>query len=143
MNPAVPLTRGALLVVAAFLAASACGGGSSSPRVVGGEAASCAGPYLSLTHKVARVGETVPVAGRWFAADCYDTGQPGAPPPLTDLRLQLSQSGQIWTVASGVAASGPQYTFNVAIQVPHGVHPGPAKLAVKDYGRPIVLHVAR
>jgi hypothetical protein len=144
MNATGTVTRGALLLLAAAATASACGSSGSSPvesRV--GVGASCAAPVVSVAPRTSHPGATVEVAGRWFAADCYDTGQPGSPPALTNLRLVVSQRGRAWTVASGFAASGHDYTFHLGVRLPQDLHPGRATLAVENYGRPVVLHVSR
>jgi hypothetical protein len=145
MDPVRATIRSAVLVLA-VASAAACGGSSGPDRVTsrpgqvaGG--ASCAAPYLTITPKVSGAGDQVQVGGRWFAADCYDTGQSGMPPPLTNLSLQLSQAGRSWTVASGIDASGSEYTFITAVRLPHDLHPGRAHLAIAGYGRPVTFHV--
>jgi hypothetical protein len=81
------------------------------------------------------------VVGRWFAADCHDTGQAGQPPPLTGLHLQLSQNGRDWTVGTAVNASGPRYMFRTSIELPDDVRPGSATLKVENYGQGAVVQV--
>jgi hypothetical protein len=70
-------------------------------------------------------------------------GQPGTPPALQGLTLQVSQHGQTWTVATGVDAAGSHYAFRQVIQIPKDLHPGAATIKVKGYGPSATLHVAR
>lgn len=135
------MRRGLVAVTAALGSVVACGGGSSSHGHTG-SSASCAGPKLAISPAVAEAGDTVQAAGEWFAADCYDTGQPGSPPPLTALTLQVSQEGRVWTAASHVDATGSHYSFHVPIHLPEDLHPGTAEIAVKGYGAPVTLRVA-
>src|SRR4051794_36089654 len=108
---------GAVVATAAFaiaLAGCASGsptsGGASPPeKTIGGQdgvPASCGGAAPTVRPTPAAAGDAVHVTGKWFAADCYDTGQPGTPPPLTGLTLEVSQSGTSWPVAHDVDASG-------------------------------------
>jgi hypothetical protein len=127
----------ALLVTAAIVGCLTSCGGSDSESGSGGHnggAASCAAPVLTVAPAVADAGDTVHANGKWFAADCYDTGQTGTPPALTGLTLHVSQRGQTWTVASQVDASGSDYTFDVPIDLPAGLQPGSAEVQVDGHG---------
>jgi hypothetical protein len=137
---------GAVGVVTAGLLTACAGssggqGGAGVPDHRVGGAASCVAPTLTVNPARSGRGDTVQVTGEWFAADCYDTGQAGTPPPLTSMTIEFRQGHREWTVASGVDASGGHYTFTVPIRVPADVHPGPARIAVKGYGSPARLHV--
>jgi hypothetical protein len=130
---------GLLVVVAVVGPLVACRGTKDPVRM--GAAASCVGPQLSVTPAAAHAGDTVRASGEWFAADCFDTGQAGTPPPLTKLLLHVSQRERGWTVASGVNASGSHYTFDLPIELPSELRPGLATVAVVDHGAPVDVHV--
>jgi hypothetical protein len=132
--------RRRLLVVLAVVGPLVGCGGSKNPARTG-RAASCVGPQLSVTPAAAHAGDTVRASGEWFAADCYDTGQAGMPPPLTKLLLHVSQRERSWTVASGVNASGSHYTFDLPIELPSKLRPGIATVAVMGHGAPVEVHV--
>jgi hypothetical protein len=125
-----PTTFAVVALIGCLCSLVGCGG-TSSPRT---SSASCAGPRLTVTPSAARVGDTAEVSGEWFAADCYDSGQSGSPPPLTAMSVTLSQDGRTWTVASSVAADGESYAFRVPIRIPTGLRIGPATVAVPDHG---------
>jgi hypothetical protein len=129
----VPRVLGCLVAAGGLLAACSSSG---SQTIQGEVSASCVGPTLAITPHVAGAGATVRADGKWFAADCYDTGQPGSPPALTAMKVQVSQSGQVWTVATGIDAGGDDYSFHVPLQLPEGLHPGSATVEVAGYGRP-------
>ena len=140
----------AVAVATVALAATACSGGSDgaapdeSTSPAGGEvgvAASCVGPTLSVDPETVRAGDEVTASGEWFAADCYDTGQTGTPPALTDLSLELVQGEKKWLVAAGVDASGERSSFEVPVQLPDELKPGAAHLAVHGYGDAVKLTV--
>jgi hypothetical protein len=101
------------------------------------------GPQLTLSVHTARPGDTVLADGKWYAADCYDMGQPGNPPPLTGLDLSVVQGGKAWRVASDVNAVGDRYRFHVPVVVPSDLRPGLATVRVDKYGGTATLHVRR
>jgi len=135
-------TRSAVGVMALLAASTAACGGTSSATQTAGMAASCVSPMLSVTPTTAHARDTVHVFGKWFAADCYDTGQAGQPPGLTHLRLVITQAGRAWTVASDITASGKDFTFDVPVRLPHALQPGTAQLKVVDYGAPARIQVS-
>jgi hypothetical protein len=127
------------------IALTAClaGCGSATPAARPDSAASCAATKLTLSAHVAPAGATVVANGEYFAADCYDTGQPGLPPPLTGLRLSVEQGGRTWRVASHVRAAHRLYTFHVPVVLPIDLRPGPALVRVDGYGRPVTVRISR
>jgi hypothetical protein len=136
------LVRSTVIAGLVCLGAVACGGSAAEPestqkgapeQVLQGPAASCVGPTLQLNPEAAPADATVQASGEWFAADCYDTGQGGTPPPLEDLTIEVRQGDRSWPVATGVDAGGDHYTFEVPIRLPEDLQPGSAEVAVKGY----------
>lgn len=121
---------------------AACGSGGQPPSRTG-TSASCVGPTLAISPTVAHAGDTVQANGEWFAADCYDTGQPGTPPALTAMTIRVSQSGKTWLVAAGIDAAGARYAFHVPIQLPERLRPGTAEVEVPGHGTPTELRIRR
>jgi len=139
------MSAGRWLAIAAgaAVAVSCAAGPSSPPTSHSGVAASCAGPTLHVSPATVRPGDAAVAVGEWFAADCYDTGQPGSPPPLTAMRVEIEQHGHVWTLATGVDASGPRYSFRLALRLPGSLEAGRATVSVKGYGQPAVVVVRR
>jgi hypothetical protein len=81
--------------------------------------------------------------GKWYAADCYDSGQPSDPPPLTGLHLSVVQSGKTWRVASDVNAVGDRYRFHVPVVLPSDLQRGLAIVRIDGFGGSATLHVRR
>jgi hypothetical protein len=130
-------------IISLAVAACLAGCGSRSPASQQGSAASCAAPILTLSAHAARAGTTLSAHGEYFAADCYDTGQPGQPPPLTGLQLSVVQDGKSWVVASQVRAAHRHYTFHVPVVLPSGLRPGTAIVRVDEQGTFATLHILR
>ena len=148
------MRAGAVALVATIgLALTGCGDGSTtagraptptSGGPVGeraGVAASCAGPLVTVSPTSAAAGDDVHVRGRWFAADCYDTGQTGTPPPLTGLELEVMQDGSAWTLARDLDATGEKYELEVTVRLPTELKAGPAVVRVVGYGSPADLQI--
>jgi hypothetical protein len=133
----------AIAIAAPAACSGACGGSQPSGTDAGGTGVggSCAAPLLTISPTDAHPGDTVEASGEWFAADCYDTGQSGSPPPLTGLRMQVTQGGHTWAVASGIDASGEHYAFHVSVHIPDALAAGDAQVSVVGYGAPVTLHV--
>jgi hypothetical protein len=131
------------MTVATAVAAAGCASAGQHGTGVsgGGAAASCVAPQLRLTPATAKAGATVQASGKWFAADCYDTGQGGVPRALTGLTIRVSQHGHSWTVARDITASGPDYSFHVPVRLPAQLRAGPATADVPDGSGPISLTV--
>jgi hypothetical protein len=123
--------------VLAACGGSSSGGGGTHARV----AADCAAPTLAVSPTAAAAGDTVQASGEWFASDCYDMGEPGTPPALTSLTVQVAQGEQTWTVASDVDATGDHYAFEVPIVLPDDLQPGAAQVAVKGYATPVEIDI--
>jgi hypothetical protein len=130
-----------VISLAAAACLAGCGSGTHASRP--DSAASCAGPRLTLSVHSAPAGATVSANGKYFAADCYDTGQPGRPAALTGLRLSVVQDGKVWSVASQVAAAHRLYTFHVPVVLPKDLQPGRATVRVDGYGASATVHVRR
>jgi len=135
------LAATALLPVLAACGGGSSGGGStvdSSGAAGGGVAASCVAPTLTITPARFQAGEKVHVSGEWFADGCNDMaidGQPPqAPPPFTDMTIELHQGGQTWPVAEDVDAAGDHYAFDVSVTIPDDVKPGKATMQAKNHG---------
>jgi hypothetical protein len=139
--------RGHAGAVAVAVAASLAGCGATVTATAmhhRESAASCVATHLTLSAHAAPAGATVSAHGKWFAADCYDTGQPGSPPPLTGLHLSVAQGGRTWQVASNVSASnGGRYTFHVPVVLPSDLRPGTAIVRVDEVGTTANLRVQR
>lgn len=129
------------IAVAAGLAAAGAAGCGSTTERHRGAAASCVGPQLTLSDRVASPGAALSVTGEWFAADCYDTGQPGKPPPLTDLSVSAVQDDKTWQLASGVDATGDHFAFHVPVVLPVGLTTGQASIRVDGYGPVATLRI--
>ena len=78
----VPVMRAGVALAAAGLVLAGCGG---SPSVQG----ACAGPQLTVSSGEVAPGGEPRVQARNVWADCYDTGQPGTPPPQQDVDITL------------------------------------------------------
>jgi hypothetical protein len=135
--------RAVVGVISVAVAACLAGCGSRTPASYQGSAASCVAPKLTLSSYSAPAGATVRANGEYFAADCYDTGQPGQPPPLTGLHLSVVQDGKSWLVASQVRAAHRHYTFHVPVVLPSDVRPGTAIVRVDGQGTSATLHILR
>jgi hypothetical protein len=130
-------------VISLAVAASIAGCGSGTQASQHGSEASCAAPLLTLSTRTAPAGTTVTANGEYFAADCYDTGQPGRPAALTGLHLSVVQGGKTWRVASQVRAAHRHYTFHVPVALPSDLRPGTAIVRVDGYGASATLHIQR
>jgi hypothetical protein len=119
--------RGAAAVVLVLTAATACGDGDSSGARPG-VAASCAAPEIQLSRPTAAPGEEIRVAGRWFVADCYDTGQPGSPPPSTDLPVTFTGAGGAEALSR--VDAGADGSVRLTVTVPDDAAAGPARITV-------------
>jgi len=119
--------------------------------------ASCAGPYLKDTERLAlERGATVTIEGRSFVDGCQDSMScsvgPGcdsceyddpAPRPMEDVRLRLVQRDRTWdlSVADAETAENNRlgwvtWTFDL----PAGARPGPARL-LPEHSEPVRIRI--
>ena len=91
-------------------------------------AAGCAGPDVRLSPATAAPGDDVRVRARFLWSECYDTGQPGTPPPRQDVRVTFTAEGR--TVLLATVDAEPGGTLDTTVQVPDDALPGPAEIAV-------------
>lgn len=126
-------------LAAAVMILTAAAGCSSQGNAT--REASCVGPTLTVTPIEVSAGQQIHVHGEWFSADCVDVISAGAklpvPRPLKGLIVQVSQQGQDWVVASGVAASGPHNSFDVVVRLPTALAKGTAAVGVHGHGAPV------
>lgn len=92
--------------------------------------AACA--FLPPQTKLQRVspGESFGVHEEGFAADCYDTGQQGQPPPERNIPISLQQEGKEWRLATVDAGPPPRYAVDARLTVPEEAEPGRAVVAI-------------
>ena len=100
---------------------SGCGG-------AGPPAAACAGPQVSLSTVTVAPGEEIRVRAAPLWSDCYDTGQPGTPPPMQDVTVALEGAGG--TVELATVDADAQARIDVTVRIPDDVPAGPASLVV-------------
>ena len=115
-----------LLLVALCAVAAGC--------AIGGGEAQCGQSPPSVTPSRVAPGETFRLHGGGFAEGCNDTGPPFLEEPARrDIRVEMRQGGRLWTLASGLAASGPpDYALDVELKVPANAKPGGAVVAIPN-----------
>ncbi len=114
-----------LLLCSALLSGCALSGGSS---------ASCGQNLPNVEPSQAAPGETFRLYGGGLREGCNDTGPPFLEEPARqDIRVEMRQGGRSWTLASGLAASGPpDYALDVDLKVPVDAKPGRAVVVIPD-----------
>jgi hypothetical protein len=112
--------------------------------------ASCAGPSLVGDRIVLTLEGEQEVHGRDFHDGCADSegcsSTPGchscevADPesPRQDVVLGIAQHGQRWTLGTADADGHDRVAWR--FELPHGVHPGPARLLVEGM-RPVEVRI--
>jgi hypothetical protein len=107
---------------AAVAAAALLLAGCSSP----GAAASCAGPFVTVTPDTFAPGEEVRVAGEFFRDDCYDTGQTGTPPASKDVEIRLVTPEDTFVLTT--ADPDDEGDLDTAVRIPDDVPVGSARI---------------
>ena len=124
----------ATLLLACLAVIAGCAGSS--------EVACAFGPPQTEPPRVAP-GETFRIHEEGFAADCYDTGQEGQPPPERDVPIGLRQGDEEWRLTTVDAGPPPDYAIDAELTVPEGASPGRAvveihtKLAAQPFKVPL------
>ncbi len=95
---------------------------------VGGDAASCVGPQVSVSSATASPGETVTVSGEWLHSGC-DDGSGEDEEPYTDAAVLFLQADRSIELAR-VDATGDRSTATVDVIVPADAPPGAAAFAI-------------
>ena len=117
----------AWLAVLTGCSGGALGGGAA--QTAGFSEAACAfGPPQTGPLR-ASPGESFRVHEEGFAADCYDTGQEGHPPPERDVP-DLRQGEKEWKLAKVDAGPPPRYAIDTELTVPDGVESGRAVVEI-------------
>ena len=126
-----------LLVVAGLALALALGATLLWPTLTGHTSsadASCAGPQAYPPKGVRiRPGEELTIKGRFFLADCNDTGQQGTPPPMKHVVLKIRQHGHTWRLGVADAKHDPLGTISWRVHIPQAVRPGAAVLVTGEF----------
>ena len=82
----------------------------------------------------ARPGETFRFGGGGFGGDCDDSNLPFRPePPQQDVRIEMRQGGETWSLATVDAGGPPNYVIEETLEVPKRAEPGRA-VVVTDAG---------
>ncbi len=102
---------------------TACDGG---PSAEGG----CGGPAVSVVPAEAAPGDEVRVRGDHLWSDCYDTGQPGTPPPSKDVAVQFQPAGSTVSVELVTVDADAQGRIDVPVRIPADTPPGPADVVI-------------
>ena len=113
----------ALLATAAVLVLPGCGG---TPAAQGG----CTGPQVTLSSGQVAPGGELRIQARFVWADCYDTGQPGTPPPQQDVEIALEPRDVAGTFRLAEVDADSDARIDVTVRVPDDVPAGPATLWV-------------
>ena len=100
-----------------------CGGG---PLAEGG----CAGPMVSVSPASAAPGDEVRVRSGNLWSDCYDTGQPGTPPPSRDVAIQFRPAGSTVSVELATVDADAQGQVDVPVRIPADTPTGPADVVI-------------
>lgn len=130
----------ALVVAAALAATGATLLGAHTSRAD----ASCAAPITYVPKGVrVRSGAVVTVKGKFFLADCYDTGQQGTPPPMKHVVLKLRQHGHVWRLGVADAKADPLGTISWRVHIPRGVRPGTARFVTGEFTSDVHVYRAR
>lgn len=95
---------------------------------VGGDAASCVGPQVSVSSATASPGETVTVSGEWLHSGC-DDGSGEDEEPYTDAAVLFLQADRSIELAR-VDATGDRSAATVDVTIPADAPPGAAALAI-------------
>ena len=118
-----------MLMLVVCLTAVGCAGEGPS-GVVGGSQPACALGLREPELSQAAPGEAFRIYGEGFTTDCYDTGQPGQPPPERGMRIEFRQGGRSWRLAS--ADADERGVLDVRLAVPSdAVGPREATVVVR------------
>ena len=97
--------------------------------------AACARPVPVPEPSRAAPGEAFRVHGEGFTTDCYDTGQPGRPPPQQDILIDFRQGERAWRLAT--IDADPRGVLDAKLEVPEDAEAGNATVVVRtDDGLP-------
>ena len=111
-------------------------GEREEPAASGVAAAGCGRAFRGPEPSRGAPGEAFRVHGEGFTTDCYDTGQPGLPPPQRDLPIDFRQGERTWRLAT--VDADRQGTVDAELEVPDGAEPGSATVVVRtDDGQPL------
>lgn len=121
-----------LLATAAVLVLSGCGG---TPTAHGG----CTGPQITLSPGQVAPGGELRVQARFVWADCYDTGQPGTPPPQRGVAIVLEPDGGPAPIRLAEIDADPDGRIDVTVRVPDDAPAGPASLRVGQGSTAVVV----
>jgi hypothetical protein len=97
-----------------------------------GAEASCVGPQVTVTPETFSAGDDVRVAGEFFLADCYDTGQTGTPPASKDVEIRLVTPENTFVLAT--VDADEKGDIDAAVTVPDDVPAGPARIETGSGG---------
>ena len=118
----------------AVLLLAGCGG---SPSIEG----ACAGPQVTVSSGQVAPGGELRVQAQNLWADCYDTGQPGTPPPQQDVDITLEPDDVAGTFRLAEVDADGDARIDVTVRVPDDVPAGPATLHVGGAITPLVVAV--
>jgi hypothetical protein len=131
----------ALLAFLTVLAGCAGGAGQTAEEF---EAACAFGPPQTEPQR-ASPGGVLRIHEEGFAADCYDTGQGGRPPPERDVLVGLRQGEKEWRLATVDAGPPPSYAIDARLTVPEDAEPGRAvveihtRLSAEPFEVPLIV----
>jgi hypothetical protein len=128
------MRAGAALAAATVLVLAGCGG---SPSIEG----ACAGPQVTVSSGQVAPGGELRVQAQNLWADCYDTGQPGTPPPQQDVDITLQPDDVAGTFRLAEVDADDGARIDVTVRVPDDVPTGPAALHVGGAITPIMVRV--
>ena len=99
-------------------------------------AAGCARGFGGPEPSRGAPGEAFRVHGEGFATDCYDTGQPGKPPPQRNVPIDFRQGERTWRLAT--VDADREGTLDAELEVPVDAEAGGATVVVRtDDGLPV------
>jgi hypothetical protein len=78
--------------------------------------------------------------GRFFLADCYDTGQSGHPPAIAEVRLVFVARDGRQVALSTVHPSGSLGRFATVVMIPADAAPGRGRIRA-DPAQPLAVVV--
>jgi hypothetical protein len=113
--------RTSVLVAGVLL--TGCGGGTSPE-------AGCAGPMVTVSSATVAAGGEVRVQSGGLWSDCYDTGQPGTPPPSKDVVVRLEPEGPANAIDLATVDADAEGRIDVTVMIPEAAPVGPAAVVV-------------
>ena len=99
-------------------------------------AAGCALGFRGPEPSRGSPGEAFRVHGEGFTTDCYDTGQPGLPPPQRDVPIDFRQGERTWRLAT--VDADREGALDAELEVPEDAGAGSATVVVRTHnGHPV------